>query len=681
MPDAAERFIAAATRRFADNPELQIAGGTLLAEAISLTPVLEEDTLENAAKCLEDPDQKGLGTHWKGVLYIAAIAATFICAFAAYSRWISLNPDLNVFGAIAGTKLGTKSGSPQGEKLAQGLTPEQRLFLLGDYSRPTESERWEALWQSDPENPAFYIDYAAAYVSEHKRLPPSFLATGEKIDSGNAWFPAYAAGLLAEQAVEKVPRTFENERIKIPSKYVAKDAVKLAEARTLLGQAARLRNFDTHQSSLLAKRVRLLPTRTNAFDNVPAITYVAGIRSPTLPLRSLAGLVNVECTRLVENKDETGIRDLISDWEDFMEIFLRSPDATLVDLLVKMATANATYRDLARAAGSLGMEVEERRMQTMAKRLESYRSERAKRVHEDISREASFFAALALPIIQKQTSSSPDLRARLKPGRLAEHEFAGSMFIVLLVLPTFLICCIFVALYRFRAGKLHRLLSQRLERLLGPSDWAWIMVLGVLLPITFHQVVSRLPWLGGREWSIMALKFITPAASFNCMVYLAITLPVAIARWRLAKRAGFIGIRWKSQWIAFGICILVVLAMTFSPPLLLPWKGSPLVPIIFLSIAVTWQVWVLTVIFRGLFSSSGNLLKRTMLSRAVLPAYAAAVLLSVVFFSIHFLLEKQWAAKDELMEISPEAPALSRYEYEVLQTTREEFLDIFTTAQ
>jgi hypothetical protein len=36
------------------------------------------------------------------------------------------------------------------------------------------NERNEALWRSDAENPAYFADYAGAFVSDHGKLPPDF---------------------------------------------------------------------------------------------------------------------------------------------------------------------------------------------------------------------------------------------------------------------------------------------------------------------------------------------------------------------------------------------------------------------------------------------------------------------------------------------------------------------------
>lgn len=66
------------------------------------------------------------------------------------------------------------------------IPSESRLLLEGDPSRSSESERWKALWESRPQDPACYIEYAAHFLDEHDSLPADFLATAERLDPGNS---------------------------------------------------------------------------------------------------------------------------------------------------------------------------------------------------------------------------------------------------------------------------------------------------------------------------------------------------------------------------------------------------------------------------------------------------------------------------------------------------------------
>jgi hypothetical protein len=93
------------------------------------------------------------------------------------------------------------------------------------------------------------------------------------------------------------------------------------------------------------------------------------------------------------------------------------------------------------------------------------------------------------------------------------------------------------------------------------------------------------------------------------------------------------------------------------------------------------QLWLLGVVLRGLFSRGRHLLKRVTLSRVVVPAYMCGTLLAVLAIVGQHLLEDYWARHDRLMEAAPDAPAMSRYEYEVAQALRGEILDILDSGR
>jgi hypothetical protein len=79
---------------------------------------------------------------------------------------------------------------------------------------------------------------------------------------------------------------------------------------------------------------------------------------------------------------------------------------------------------------------------------------------------------------------------------------------------------------------------------------------------------------------------------------------------------------------------------------------------------------------RAVFSKRPALLRRVTLSRVLVPAYALGMLLMATSMPLFHAAEKRWLAQDRLMEITPEAPALSRYEWEVAQAMRVELLEI-----
>lgn len=71
------------------------------------------------------------------------------------------------------------------------------------------------------------------------------------------------------------------------------------------------------------------------------------------------------------------------------------------------------------------------------------------------------------------------------------------------------------------------------------------------------------------------------------------------------------------------------------------------------------------------------MLRRQTIARSLLPAYAVGILAMLAYSSFLHTEERHWIARDRLTEITPEAPAASRYEYKVTQVVKEEVLTLW----
>ncbi len=108
-------------------------------------------------------------------------------------------------------------------------------------------------------------------------------------------------------------------------------------------------------------------------------------------------------------------------------------------------------------------------------------------------------------------------------------------------------------------------------------------------------------------------------------------------------------------------------------------KGSEAVMMIAAALLGILVLTGLIIGIRAVFSKRPALLRRVTLSRVLVPAYALGMLLMAASMPLYHAAEKRWLAQDRLMEITPEAPALSRYEWEVAQAMRAELLEILNT--
>jgi hypothetical protein len=258
---------------------------------------------------------------------------------------------------------------------------------------------------------------------------------------------------------------------------------------------------------------------------------------------------------------------------------------------------------------------------------------------------------------------------------MVDHELFSRVAAAALCL-VFGLMLLAAALYRQRASVLVKRLSRRLEDLLQPADWAWILGGGGGLPMLFYLVIYRLTPLGARDWSIAASAFIVPAGQAAAMGLLMIVLPVLIARWRLAKRGAVLGWHKGRAWMGWTAVICGALSLPVFSLSFASGKGSEVVMMVASALlGILALAWLLLGL-RAVFSKRPALLRRVTLSRVLVPAYAFGMLLMAASMPLYHAAEKRWLAQDRLMEITPEAPALSRYEWQVAQALRAENLEL-----
>ncbi|MCW1922864.1 hypothetical protein OKA05_09905 [Luteolibacter arcticus] len=206
MPDPAERFIEAAVRPLADNPEMQMLAAQELRAAMEKGPEgVSDASLEQATANLEKAPSK---RHWKTYLYAAALVAAIFAAIPVARDYMRLRLASWALFAMTDSWAVALPGPPfepdviqQVPGLFGPLTASERLLLFGDLSQPSKAEAMRRLWDSSPEDPALFADYARACTSKQS-LPVDFLKTADRLDPQNAWFRYLAAGVTAYKSVE-----------------------------------------------------------------------------------------------------------------------------------------------------------------------------------------------------------------------------------------------------------------------------------------------------------------------------------------------------------------------------------------------------------------------------------------------------------------------------------------------
>ncbi len=675
MPESTERFIEAATAPLAENAELQVMARRELEGAISTAGPGSGDSLAAAAEQLESTGRRPHAKWWSLTLYaVTGILSVGILASSVMSvlQFRQATGAISLFGIMG------SGGDPESldKFLGRKLTPEQKLLLLGDTRQSDRADRMKGLWESDKQNPAYYADYTTAHLSERSALPPDFKETAAKIDPDNAWFIAMAAADSARESIDQRARTATSPGgLKIK---VIKDSAKLAEALDQMRQAASRKRFDSYQTVLLRQRIPLLPKRTDWMDQMVPIAYAAGLSVPSMKLKSLSDAVSAEAIRLAKDKDPDGFKRLLADWRSFAEIYAPSEPTFLVDALVAVVVMRGPLKAFHEAGTDLGLTEEAAWAKALDDRFEEWKTATRANVdpNKDMALRSSLLAGLTFPSVSKQSRRVPVLQpADLEPGRLADHALMGRIQSLAGWLVLGLVS-LAAGLYRFRGSLLTRRLSAQLAALPRPVDWAWIFGIGILLPLLYHVAIVRFTPLGGREWSLKATAFILPAGQFSAMIWMMILLPVMIARKRLARRGaalGWTGERGTLGWIA------VASAAVSLPVFGLDFAGNKLTGTSFIvagCLLLPPKLYLLVIGFRALFSRQSGLQRRVTVSRILLPAYAAGMLLMILMVPLFHAEERHWIALDRLTQVTPEKPGIGPYEWEIAQSMRVELLEI-----
>ena len=670
MPDPAERFLVAAVAPLGDDAELQVMARRELEGC--LVDGDAEDLAEAASAMEKAKPRRG----WKIGLYVLT-AAVSIVSLGLLAKVPGLVD--GAASSVLGRAVNKQSPEEIRDRLGQGLNSKQRLLLFGDTSQADPGNQFKPLWDSDPDNPAYFARFALRYIEIHDRLPPDFLDIADRLDPDNAWFTIVAMGVTAKDAVKRERRTPEETRKEISARYNISDQARLDEAVKLLGKAAAQPRLDSYQAELLAEQIGILPPRTDFASQMPVLVHVAGDPTDSRPLTSAVIAVDAAAWQAADRGDATVFLQIANQWQPVLRNLVEAESLTFTNGAIMRAAIAATANRYARTTLP---ELEElkTRWKPISDRMRSEKEERDRREwNDELKLKGGMLAALSLPVATKQLQSPiPITDTDLKPGRMVEHELfsrisASVRWLVLgLMLST-------AALFRQRSSMLVRRLSERLEDLLKPVDWAWILGVGVVLPFLFYLVVYRLTPLGARDWSIAASAFLVPSGQVAAMGFLMIVLPVLVARWRLGKRGAMLGWQQRRAWMGWAAVICGALSLPVFGLSFANGKGSEAVMMI---AAALLGILVLTWLFignRAVFSKRPDLLRRVTLSRVLVPAYALGMLLMAASMPLYHAAEKRWLAQDRLMEITPEAPAMSRYEWEVAQAMRAELLEILNT--
>ncbi len=188
-PSALNALVEAAVKPLAENAEQRLTAISILAETAD--PNHPEATKSIAR--WERVDAVGKSLDRKLCLFVAAILIAI--PMVAYQV-----PDLKQAWRYRDSFESWNFPEP---RFSEGLNAAETL-LLGDPSN-SKFEQKEALYLSDPGNPAYFSEYANAHRMEFGNLPDGFSETVSRIDPDNSFFLCFAAGVAGKGILEQKP--------------------------------------------------------------------------------------------------------------------------------------------------------------------------------------------------------------------------------------------------------------------------------------------------------------------------------------------------------------------------------------------------------------------------------------------------------------------------------------------
>ena len=663
-------LIAAAVKPLSENVEQQLAIAEMLRET-------SDPAHPDAAAVIthwEEMDAKKHPDAWKFLLY--AVAAVSLIAFVFIG--ISVSRSVRIIRSLSNFDPAPVSTLPTGLSSAEKL-------LLGDPSLPLIAQK-EALHLSDPERPDFYSEYAGSYFSEHQTLAPDYLETVARIAPDNSFFLYNAAGKTGGESVAKIksrssssgpPRMREGVKlmpISAETEWEITDQAAFTTAMEMIVRATALPRFDSYETALAEKRVLLFDQNTIA-GRIQALATYATRTTQMISLTKVANLLQASAYLHSVAGDADGFRRDCALTEALLRHLGTGPGSTLVGELVFGTVSEMSIRSLYHGAVRLGISDLAESLGKRKDAFQEYRDLKELRRRnygaELLEMEGSMMQRLSIPMLSRQVANPPILNsADLAAGRLADHDLASSMAVSCLY-AVLIISGLWVLGFQFRAAKPLRILAGRFNQLLTVRDWPWILGVGVVLPFAVIFAISILTPLGGRSFSLSRMGFLFPAIHYAILLLFLFSVPPLLIRWRMGKRSRPFRLEVRIGRLPFVFPILGILVALTAFPLVTRYLTRADHAFMLLGgLLGLWQMFILIGVLRALFGKQELRLRRAIVAREMLPAFALAIIIAVAALPFFLASAQKRIAKDELTRVA--SRGFSRYEAEIADLKRKE---------
>lgn len=665
-----EQLIERWTKSLDDNAEQQLHAMGMLHETIDPESAELASNL-NTLKEVTPTQQKHRA---RALLFCAGLAVILFCIIA----WNSAQMYPTVRSLWKFSQLGYFD-----EPKVETTNPEEKFLLYGDTTRTSKADQIRALWEREPNNPAYYAEYARYYYKEKKSLPMDFLKTAKRIDPDNGWFLYFAACDLAKDTTEQIgniahplsPISVEDyekltreDRANVTEPIIyeikIKNTKRANQALLLWRESLTKPRYDSYDLAMHCKRYPILSKFSGIPDLLQTQLYTqsffsASNGSPSYLSSLLAAslqnqqLSNREIEELMKSIDKHIFRSAEKDQNSVIhELIVFS---TICQINQQIRILNPHQID-----PTIVETWKKRETSITSHALEKYLSKKQRQKedpHTDKGWEKTTILTNQLIRGLEVVLTEP---IRPHPSEIAPLRYAEHSFTMRIVAVFFSI--IVMLFFPFNLAFPRRKPLLRLGAELWPTiPWSSHVKLfswSLLVPISYFACLYWFTPLAGKDTGFKEM-FLVPYVPAACVGLIMLVLPRILIH-HSTKHWEMMGQQKKSWSLVIGwLCLILALipmhAMTL--PMLQDWSEEMLYTAIGFC-TIPSLLWLIINGLRERFSRQPyrrvmHALRRTML----LPCSAASIVVLVCTIFALQSMETYWVKKDTLLALSPDAMA------------------------
>jgi len=651
------RFMDLATRPLAEKGAAEdLARGEMMDRLAHASPAAGDDTLESATARLEQHPPGGV---WKkaatGFVAVLLLCVVVTLAFASgYREMKRLNGGGGIFGRLDPDALRGWE-----ERLAKHVDAGQKMFLLGNTQGLIDEEvnQWlQERFLHPPDDPAEFEEIFIGSRRHGTSLPDRYREHGKRIDPGNGLW----ALIDAASSASSFSSGSRSRSAHPPSSPPTPEYLK---ARDLLEEAVNSPRIETYGPRRTAERLRLLGPAEDLAGIAERSSFFIRQKRWGVFGGNVGEIWHERARELASLNDIEGFRKWTASWDRLAMDSLRpSPDRSKAPYPTYVIPRTAkTFRQ---EAVKLHLADVEARMQKWEDEIEAASRPAASapgvdtRLRAGVFTGASYFSGIGNLVTLEE----------LEPGLKTEHAVTDR-FSALVGATLFAVLAVLAFLEGWRRALPVRGLGQGLLPLFRPIDYAWVTGLGIVLPLLWYIVLMRFTPLGCRDLSFVLGDAIPLFGRLGAALLFSFCMLLQTARWRMAKRGGFIGLRPPALWPGW---LVASLAALFIPAtgLVRYWPALDeeylACACAVLGVPLLWLLWRAGSLA---FGPRNAALSGILLCRFLLPVLllASAVLLGLM--PLLKLEEKKWVARDKCSGPDP-----SGWGYSILSTRAEDLL-------